>query len=122
MTTAPEEPAQEPAAPGAVPPPPARHSARTALLLSLAQPGAGQAYNRQWGKGAAVGGPYVVLLLVFLVLLGRGLWLFYGAATGLEDLPPLGPLFGPALYPLPILVGLHAYAVWDAWKVGHTLE
>lgn len=103
-------------------PPPIKHSARTAALMSLAQPGAGQAYNKQWWKGAFVGVPYVLLLLLFLVLLGRGLWFFYSAATGLEDLPPLGPLFLPALIPLPALVVLHVYAVWDAWVVGKRLE
>lgn len=103
-------------------PPPTKHSARTAALLSLAQPGAGQAYNRQWLKGSLVGIPYVVLLLLFLVLLGRGLWFVYTAATGLQDVPPLGPLFLPALYPVPALVGLHVYAVWDAWAVGKRLE
>lgn len=107
-----------------VEPPPAstKHSARTAALLSLAQPGAGQAYNKQWWKGAFIGVPYILLLLAFLVLLGLGVYGVYTAATGLEDLPPQGPLFLPALYPLPVLVVLHVYAVWDAWVVGKRLE
>lgn len=102
---------------------PKNEAVKAALLSALVIPGAGQCYNRQWGKGLFIAVVFTVATLAALIPLAYAavqyLAQFAGGAAGGQPQPYLAMLAGK-LPALATLVGasllLYVYSIVDAYR------